>query len=92
MIGSGGLLGGNGRPRDEVFVPLRFEKSGLAGPVPNCELPKAEEGGGMPLGVNEGSARFEEGGGPAGVVEGILRNDLERWSGVEGGSALNMVK
>jgi hypothetical protein len=37
----------------------------------------------MPLGVKDGRPRAE-GGGPAGVVEGILRN--ERRSGVEGGS------
>jgi hypothetical protein len=66
-----------------VFVPLRFEKSGLALPVPNWELPNADEGGGMPFGVKEGRPR-SEGGGPAGVVEGMLRN--ERRSGVEGGS------
>ena len=84
MTGSGGLLGGICRPLEEVLVPLRFEKSGLALPVPNCEEPKFDDGGGMPLGVNDGSARFEEGGGPAGVVEGMLRSDLR--SGVEGGS------
>ena len=59
----------------------------LPEPEPNWELPNAEDGGGMPFGVNEGRGlrpRAEEGGGPAGVVEGMLRR--ERRSGVEGGS------
>jgi hypothetical protein len=34
--------------------------------------------------VKEGSARVDDGGGPAGVVDGMLRS--ERRSGVDGGS------
>lgn len=54
-----------------------------------CELPKMDEGGGAPAGVNEFA---EDGGGPAGVVEGCGRRLLNsplgrdrRESGVEGG-------
>lgn len=56
--------------------------------VPSCELPNSDEGGGCPAGVKDPA---EEGGGPAGVVEGFEALNtlflpwLEFRSGVEGG-------
>ena len=40
----------------------------LLTPIPSCELPETDDGGG-PTGVYEAA---EDGGGPAGVVEGLL--------------------
>lgn len=84
---------------DEVVLPF----VGLAGlddcsrdlllksdfPVPSCELPKSV-GGGAPAGVKD---LEDEGGGPAGVVEGLsakLKDGFEDLSlpGVEGGLEL----
>lgn len=78
---------GSARPLVEVdFEP----KSCL--PDFSGELPKMDDGGGAPAGVNE---FVEDGGGPAGVVEGCgkrllnsalgLPREDRRESGVEGG-------
>ena len=75
------LVGFEGRADCSCVLAL---KSDLA--VPSWELPNTVEVG-KPAGVNEFVA---EGGGPAGVVEGLsarLKVDLGRWllPGVEGG-------
>ena len=68
-------MGGN----NEVFVPPFVKAEGLGGccsralalnndlAVPTCELPKTVEGG-IPAGVK---VFADDGGGPAGVVEGF---------------------
>lgn len=52
------------------------------------ELPRTDEGGGLPAGVNDWLVN-PVGGGPAGVVEGMSISSPRRESGVEG--TLNMI-